>query len=158
MFRNLAALAVLSLAAACTPGDTFDFDGDVWQQRDSNIQGRMQGDLPEVGSFDKDVSYGYINDMDGWVDVELNTVGEFGWAMVYAGVMIDENGEATVDYAVGCTGPDEGFAEYDEPATEAEVEVELVEIDGEEMISVTIEAEFEGAGDVIGVATAPAGE
>ncbi len=153
--------ALASLAAAlvgCTIrtdemlwGDT-SFDGAPYMQ-EGNVTGRLAGDMPQVGTFDEPNGYGFYFKDAGFFQFELNAEGDYGWAMVAVYGMVDEDGEVILDETsvIGCTGPDTWVADFDEPATDAEIVLETVEIDGITVDRITIDAEWDN-----GLATAVA--
>lgn len=155
-------LLVLSLAAmaACVPpspadllGLDDDFFSDDWQM-ESNARGSMRGELPIVGSFDDaDADYAYVDTWGEDTYLELHTNTEDGWGMVALNVEDDalENGvETPVDpeLAVGCAGPSEYYADYDEPPEEVVVTRDVIEIDGSQEVVYTLRAQFAG-GEVV---------
>ncbi len=167
MTRLFALAALTTTLLACSPGDRF-FDDVAWEdgagwnfEENSNVTGRMVGEMPEVGAFENNDGYGSAYISPDWMDVQLHTKGDYGWAMVGISAMVDTaSGEIIEDGSsvIGCSGPEEGWADFDEPATNAEITVDIIEIDGVEFQEIEVVAEFNRAGTVIGVAQVPVGE
>jgi hypothetical protein len=155
MIRTVLTLSIVVLASACNAQEFAFGDTDFYSDYDSALQGRMNGDMPEVGDFSSEVSRGYVNTYGDMIDLELNTNGDFGWAMVYGSAMLDEDGNAEMADVIGCSGPSDLQAEFDEPANEAEITIDEITVDGEPYLEVEVVAEFDAAGTVIGVATVP---
>ncbi|MCB9672642.1 MAG: hypothetical protein H6736_18100 [Alphaproteobacteria bacterium] len=152
--RTLALLTVATLAAACSSNDTLLGVPNM----DEDVQGRMVTDrMPEVGSFDDRAERGYLWKTSDWFDMSLHAVGPYGWAMVGVFAMVDESGEVVVEdgSVIGCTGPEDGWADFDEPAQSAEVRVDRMFVDGQELVRITVDAIFDGRGTVHAVAEAP---
>lgn len=151
MTRVLLLASALALATGCSTS-TFD---SPWGQS-SDVQGRMSGqEMPEVGTFESEVTHGYIDSYGDWTSFQLDATGEHGWVMVFADIDTTESNVIEDAPIVGCTGPQEGWADFDEPAIHSTITVQELEIDGELVTHLQIEAEFEGAGTVTAVATAP---
>lgn len=159
MNRLLAALPLLALAACIppSPADLLGLDGDFFDDDyalESNARGSMRGELPIVGEFDDDdADYAYVDTWQGHTYLELHTNNERGWGMV--AVNLDESeletGVPTVvnpDDAVGCAGPAEYYADYDEAPEQVVVERDYIEIDGDQEVIYTVRAVF-GDGDVV---------
>lgn len=135
MIRHLTILLALG-AAACTPGEDVAFDNG-FGMGDGTVEARLSGDMPFTGTFDDDSRSGWHHDYEGWVDMGVESFGDYGWAMLL--VSGDEDGDLDV---IGCSGEEDGDAEFDEPAEEADVDFEDIEIDGEPATAVRIRATF----------------
>jgi hypothetical protein len=123
------------------------------------LQGRLSGQLPEVGDFAADTAYGYGSATDDFLDVSLNADGDFGWAMIGLYAPRDADGQVVLDdgMVIGCSGPGTGQALFDEPAEDAQVVVESVVVDGQDFVSVEVLATFGGGQEVEGRALVPVG-
>ncbi|MCB9673215.1 MAG: hypothetical protein H6734_27375 [Alphaproteobacteria bacterium] len=162
-----AATAVVALVG-CTTAETFERDVRVdpdmgWDEpymQQSNLSGRIVGDMPEVGAFSDDGGYGYAYQDAYYFQMDLHVKGDYGWAMVGVYAMIDDNGEVVMEdgNVIGCTGPGEYEANFDEPAEQADVQIETFELDGVEMQRVTVDATWRGGATASAVAEFPAGQ
>ena len=103
----------------------------------------MVGNLPGTRAFDREIDRGWGYAQDGYTTVTTEVEGDFGWAMLI--VNAEDGGFADV---IGCSDT------FDAPADEAEVAVENVVVDGEEMVELTIDASF-GAEEVNAVVLLP---
>jgi hypothetical protein len=140
-----------------------DFGTDDWAEVDL-AHAEMRGKLPRIGTFDDADGYGTatVDKWDGnqWVNLTLNTLDGSGWGMIGASLDIDPaTGEATYTAAdlIGCAGPEEFDAAFDEPPSTGEVEATLVQVDGEDMVQIVVTGEFQGE-TVEGVALLPAAD
>ena len=163
MTRLFALAALTTTLLACSPADSFNSFGvdiDDGYYQDTNVTGRMQGTMPEVGTFENEDGYGNAWNSDDWLDMQLHVKGDFGWAMVGVSAMLDDNGDIVdgSDSVIGCTGPQDGWADFDEQATDSVVTIDIIEIDGEPVQEIEITAEFDQAGTVVAVAHVPVGE
>ncbi len=144
MSRLFTLFALVLFASACKQSD------EEQQQNlapsymgEAEIQGRIAAqDMPVVGSFDAKDAEGYIYRGGGWVDAELMVEGPEGFTMVIVSYQEGVDGEVEDPMVIGCTGPDENDLEFDEPAEEAQVTVEEVEIDGQLVERIHVEGLF----------------
>lgn len=165
MTRLFALAALTSTLLACSTIERFDDLDDNWfsdgsYMQNEAVQGRMAGDMPNVGTFEEDDARGTSWSTNDWADLQLNADGDYGWAMVGLSGAIDPGtGQIDTDdaWVIGCSGPESGNAVFDEPASLADVHVEIVDIDGEEWQQIEITAEFEEA-TVTAVAQVPLGQ
>lgn len=169
-FVRLAALSLITATlAACSftePGmfledDVWFEDGDWDYGYDrGTVTGRMAGEMPEVGDFESNEVFGSNYSSSDWLSMDMHAVGDHGWAMLIVSAQIDENGEVRVEEGsvVGCSGPDEGIADFDEPATDMDIDVDTITIDGEDIMQVEVIAEFDSTGVVTAVAQVPVQE
>ncbi|MCO4746370.1 MAG: hypothetical protein KC912_16355 [Proteobacteria bacterium] len=133
MTTRLAILFALTTVACGGEADLF-----TPMQGDSTVQARISGDLPHTGAFDDDSRNSWFSSFeDGWVDLGVDAYGDYGWAML---MVSGDDGDYEV---IGCSGKEDGDAEFDEPAEDAEVEFEEVEVDGEEALEIRVTATFE---------------
>lgn len=125
--------------------------------QEANVQGRLAGTMPEVGTFEEEAGTGYAYRDDYWMNLELHANGDYGWAMVQVYAQIDENGDVVVEpeSVIGCTGPEEYWADFDEPATDAQITIDTVMVDGELVEVIEIEAEWEDGNTIVAVAELP---
>lgn len=181
MQKLIVLAATAFLATACTPSGAYssrtlempasidlsqarvDSYGDgSWTELE--LAGSMDGRLPRVGDFSSAEGYGRLT-VDRWDGasysyVEMNVLTEDGWAMV--GINLDQEPGTdlytwSVGSTVGCAGPSEGDAAFDEMPDDADLTAELVEVDGETYIELTFEGDFRGNDNVVtGVALIPA--
>ncbi|MCB9676426.1 MAG: hypothetical protein H6737_14990 [Alphaproteobacteria bacterium] len=168
MYRIAFAALVASFATGCTPLvgalvaiELLDRDPVYYDDfAESNAEGTMRGDIPEGGTFDRQLTRATIWNYDQGLDFDLHTTAET-WVMLTGGFSADlEDGETVVlgpdeHWIIGCSGPSEYDAMYDQPAEEVEITRELVEIEGETMIQLTIEASFGPDGTVTAVVVQP---
>lgn len=156
-FRTLASLAfVLAFTGCNAEGPGFDsyFGGE------DNMSARMTGEMPEVGTFDDDSKHGYLHTDGQYLDLQVHAVGDYGWAMLMVFAELDEDGEVIegTDEVIGCSGPEENQADFDEPASDSDMDIEKIEVDGEEMYEITINATFDDQGTVLATGQATAGQ
>lgn len=160
MIRLLATTSLAALLFACNADDPAILPVDGPSIQDGTVQGRMQGDMPLVGDFEEQASTGYGYKSDDWLELTLHSNGDYGWAMIGVWASVDaQTGEVVVEpgSVIGCTGPDEGYAEFDEPAEDVHIDVDPVVIDGEEFVEVDVEATFADGSVVTAVAVVPVG-
>ncbi|MCB9671038.1 MAG: hypothetical protein H6736_10810 [Alphaproteobacteria bacterium] len=180
--RTLALTSVLVLAAACNSqsGNYNDrsidlpaidwsnarmtpYEGSEGAYGDMDLtRASMQGQLPHAGSFDDVGGYGSmsLDTWEGmsWIYLDMNTLSTDGWGMVGVNLTVEDDGSATwgTGSTVGCSGPSEGEAFFDEQPDDAELTAEVVTIDGQDFVEITFEGDFRGDNDVVGVALVPA--
>ncbi|MCB9692291.1 MAG: hypothetical protein H6736_10800 [Alphaproteobacteria bacterium] len=177
--RHLASLLVL--ATACSGGQeyemrTIDMPAVDWSAADVEpyegggyatleLDGSMDGRLPGAGAFENADGYGEATydswGDNGWMRVEMNTLTDDGWAMVAVDLNVDEStGEATWDTysVVGCSGPEEDWADFDEAPEQAELTAEVVTIDGQDFVELKLEGDFRGDNNAVGIALLPAAQ
>lgn len=182
--RFLLPLTALAFTAGCSLGsddqertvsvpalDWSQAERETWEDgeyAELSIDGTMKGKLPRVGEFDRE-GYGTVS-RDSWtwdgqttesLFVEMNTLTDDGWAMVGVSLSLDpETGIATysLDNVIGCSGPEEDDARFDEAPDEGELTVDEIEIDGEKFVQFELTGEFRGENEVIGVAVVPAAD
>ncbi|MEZ4317649.1 MAG: hypothetical protein R3F61_09090 [Myxococcota bacterium] len=166
MFRTLVLASTILGLGACSRA-TVDMnparDGLAFGQ--SDVQGRMSGQMPVKGEFSDDLSSGTIYRGPGYLEFDFHVLAEDGWVMLggsFDPAIISEGETVVLDPdehgIYGCSGPGEWEAEFDEGAEEVTVSKEVVEIDGIEMIEVTMVATFTGAGEVTAVVVRPTNE
>jgi hypothetical protein len=165
MIRLFALAAATSTLLACAPLDGFDMDDGWWDadyaMQNTAIQGRMAGDMPHVGTFEEAGATGTNWSSGDWVDLQLNANGDYGWAMVgLSGAVDPVTGEIDTNdaWVIGCSGPDSGIADFDEPASASNVQIDIIDVDGVEMQRVEVLADFEGGNTVLAIAEVPLGE
>lgn len=132
-------------------------------QQELALEPGLLGDLPVVGAFAEPEGYGAIR-RNRWygdqevVTLEMNALGPNGWAMVQLRMPVVEGD--TVEFAwwngLGCSGPEEGRADFDSEPDWVELSVEPFWIDGEELLEVEYSSGFSGDRTVVGVAVLPA--
>ena len=126
------ALPLLAIAmVACNTGgwdsDPLMFDSFA-NGGEGTISGRIVSeDMPHVGTFEDNTRQGWFYNYDGWVDLSMDSYGDYGWAML----MVSGDPESGDIDVIGCTGPDDGYAEFDEPAEDSEVEFHETDVHGE---------------------------
>jgi len=179
MFRTLAtAVAFLSFGTGCIEipaailiadaidgpdAEPYEFGVDTgYMAEQSNVTGRMMGDLPLVQPFDREVDRAALYRFGSDVEIELHLIGE-DWAMLGGGFDSSEliDGEPRVlqsgeQWVYGCAGPGEYQAEFDRPADTVEVVRDTVVVNGEPMIELTVTASFGDEGEVTAVVVTPA--
>lgn len=127
----------------------------VWLDFDA---ASLKGDLPTKGAFEQADGYGslYLDEYEGerYLNLNINVEGDGGWAMVGVNLQIDDDGTAIYRNTdvIGC---DDGF---DSPAERAEITVEPIVVDGEDFVALTIQGDFPGNTNAVGVVLLPAGE
>ncbi|MEZ4318698.1 MAG: hypothetical protein R3F61_14385 [Myxococcota bacterium] len=168
MIRLAATAFVLALSTGCVvPAtlllvDALDGDGPgVDYYQDSNVSGQMRGELPVTGAFDRELSAGSLWRWEDTIDLELQVEGG-GWAMLGGGFDLTgvDDGETVVlgpdeHWVYGCSGASVWNAEFDEPAEEVVVTQERIELDGEELVQLTIIATFADDHEVTAVVVEP---
>lgn len=157
MFRTALVLSFAALTVGCASIEPGEPDILPVFPGNTEIQGRMVGDLPIVGDFDADDAYGHGYASEDFVDVTINADGDFGWAMLGLYTSVDANGDARLDdgMVIGCSGPDTLYAEFDEPADEAIIDIEPIVIEGEDFLDIQVVASFSGGQEVTGTAVVP---
>lgn len=139
---RLLPILLIGLTTGCDTGnwETEPFMGGYYEGEGSITDGRIAADqMPHVGTFEDTSRQGWFYKYDNWVDLSLDSYGDYGWAMLIV------SGEGTEDGyhdVIGCTGDEDGYAEYDEPAEESEVTFSDIMIDGEYFTQVRITATF----------------
>lgn len=165
-FARLFALAGLTASlfgcAAIDFENRFAQDDMAWDSnygmQTGDVQGRMAGDMPEVGAFEEEATTGYGYRDGYFMNLEVHATGDYGWAMVALYGEVDENGDVIIEpeSIIGCTGPEQGWADFDEPAARAEVEIDTaIDENGDEIEIIEIEAEWEGGHTIVAVAELP---
>ncbi len=172
MFRILTAAALASLVTGCTPlenllegqNDIAIAWADTGYAYESNATGTMRGEMPDNGNFDRSLSHASIYRFDDAIEFDLHSL-DGSWAMVGGGFSLraPEEGQTVVldpadHWIIGCSGPSEYDAAFDESAETVEVQVDRVEVDGQAMVEFTITASFGSAGEVTTVVVQPAPE
>lgn len=133
-------LSALLLSTACNPTAEPVWDGFYGYEGEGSVQARMRTeDMPHVGSFADDSRQGWYYEYGDWVDLGMEAYGDYGWAML----LVSGDSESGYIDVIGCTGKDDGYAEFDEPAIESEMEkTPRTTEDGEEVIDLAITATF----------------
>ncbi|TNE86528.1 MAG: hypothetical protein EP330_22580 [Deltaproteobacteria bacterium] len=154
---RLLPLFALALATACNPSDPWVEDGVYGYEGEGTVQARIQSSgMPHVGDFTDDSRNGWYYDYDGWMDVGMDAYGQYGWAMLLVSGSAEDGGYVDV---IGCTGKDDGYAEFDEPAVESEVEkTPRTTEEGEEVFDLTIHAVFADGSEAFATGTIIPGE
>jgi len=162
MFRTIAVAAAILTAVGCqNQGAIVDVDQPSFQNS-NDVQGRLIADMPVTGAFEDRFSDGYVFKSYGMIDFELNANGEYGWGMLAGGFErpnIQAGESVTLQefdhWVYACSGPDTFDAEFDEPAEEVTISKDIVEIDGEQFVEVTITASFSNGSEATGVVVRP---
>ncbi len=145
MPRLFTLFATLLFASACEQSDVSlaPLYSDAYTDN-SEIQGRIAAvNMPAVGSFEAKDAAGYLYRTADWVDLTLQVEGPEGFTMVIVSYQDGADGAIEDPMVVGCTGPDASNLEMDEPAEEAQVTVEEVEIDGQLVERIHVEGLFD---------------
>ena len=154
-----ASLAILALSSACTqelPG------------HNNNGEGFMRGDLGTVVGIDDGLHESFMYS-DGYsTHLEVHALGQYGWAMVGvdiwgaefgSGVLApgetltllsdgrtDSDDDQVGGTGIGCSGPDYGQFDYDEPSQEIGLSISIDPNTGG--LIVDIDADFGDQGSV----------
>lgn len=146
--RFFAALVLVSAVAGCDgDGNTLPLDSN------GDISARMVGDMPEVSAFDDNTKTGSFYAYDNYVSLDMHVLGEFGWAMLMVSGELDGDRLMNAE-VIGCSGPEEYNAVFDDTATDSDVLLERTEVDGEDVFEITIDATFEGSDAVFATGVA----
>ena len=138
----VASFAILALTSACTQ----ELGG-----RNGDADGFMRGDLGTVTAIDDNLYDAFLYTDGVRSHLEVHALGEYGWAMVgvdvsgaefgtgalapgesvtfYSDGSVD-GGEGLEGSGIGCSGPDYGQFEYDEPSQEIGLSVDVDPISG----------------------------
>jgi hypothetical protein len=135
-------LFALFLASGCTSpnlfeGPNMDFYGDSSM---GTVEARVQAtDMPHVGTFGDDSRHGWYSEYGDWMDFGVDAYGDYGWAML----LVSGDKESGWVDVIGCSGEEDGYADFDEPAVDSELELSpRTDEDGEEVIDFTVFATF----------------
>ena len=131
------------LATGCgSPSGVTGLDMGMYGYGDSmgTVEARIQAtDMPHVGTFGDDSRHGWYYEYEDWVDLGVDAYGDYGWAML----LVSGDLEAGWVDVVGCSGEDDGYADFDEPAVDSELDVSpRTDEDGEDVVDFTVFATF----------------
>lgn len=159
-------VAAVLLGAELLDGNDDSWEDASWDSGDyyadaAPITGRMRGDLGAVDGID-----GAFRDSSMWwygdsASIDLHTL-DGDWAMLNGGFDASSLSEGETvalepeeHWIIGCSGPEQWVADYDDSAEEVSVFTEIVEVDGVEMRYLEITAIFADGSEVSAQVTQP---
>ncbi len=126
--KTVALFALAVVATACAPESERRALDDI-------PAGRMAGSLSTVDGFYDRVVDDYVTFDGNYLDIEMHAVGDYGWAMMYGWVSLEqpiEDGDVIVlrgpraSAFVGCAGPEQWQADYDNAPETVEIRFDEV--------------------------------